>query len=90
MELYKIQIIETIILSPKNFNISGLSDLLKSNKQFHQLCKKLYLKYNCFDKIPDEYQLLMVVSTTAYICMNKNRNKDQLEVYLNEPIELKK
>ena len=85
-----IKVIEGPTSKTKNFNISGLSDLLKSNKQFHQLCKKLYLKYNCFDKIPEEYQLLMVVSTTAYICMNKNRNKDQLEVYLNEPIELKK
>jgi hypothetical protein len=41
-------------------------------------------------KIPDEYQLLILVSTTAYICINKNKNKDQLENYLNETIELKK
>ena len=73
----------------KNFNITGLSDLLKANIQFHQLCKKLYLKYGCFDKIPEEYQLLILVATTAYVCKNKNSNKSELEAYLNETIEFK-
>ena len=85
-----IKVIEGPTTRTKNFNISGLSDLLKSNKQFHQLCKKLYLKYNCFDKIPEEYQLLILVSTTAYICINKNKSKNEIENYLNETIELKK
>ena len=85
-----IKVIEGSTARTKHFNISGLSDLLKSNKQFHQLCKKLYLKYNCFDKIPEEYQLLILVSTTAYICINKNKGKNELETYLNETIELKK
>ena len=84
-----IKLIEIPTSRTKNYNISGLSDLLRSNKQFHQLCKKLYLKYGCFEKIPEEYQLLVLVATTAWICRNKNLNKDSLEAYLNEPVQLK-
>jgi hypothetical protein len=83
-----IKLIEIPTSRTKNFNITGLSDLLKANKQFHQLCKKLYLKYGCFEKIPEEAQLLMLVSTTAYVCKNKNAGRNELEKYLNEPIEL--
>ena len=84
-----IKLIEIPTSKTKNFNITGLSDLLKANIQFHQLCKKLYLKYGCFDKIPEEYQLIILVSTTAYVCKNKNCNKSELDAYLNETINIK-
>ena len=87
--LQSIKLIEIPTSRTKNYNISGLSDVLRSNKQFHQLCKKLYLKYGCFEKIPEEYQLFILVITTAWICRNKNLNKDSLEAYLNESIEIK-
>jgi len=85
-----IKLLEIPTSRTKNFNITGLSDMLKSNKQFHQLCKKLYLKYGCFEKIPEEYQLLVLVATTAYVCKNKNSGRNELELYLNEPIVLPK
>ena len=83
-----IKLIEVPTAKTKNFNITGLSDLLKSNKQFHTLCKKLYLKYGAFDKIPDEYQLIILVSTTAYVCVNKNKGKNELDAYLNESVNI--
>ena len=64
--------------------------MLKANKQFHQLCKKLFLKYGCFDAVPAEYQLVLLVTTTAYVCKNKNAGRNELEAYLNEPIVLPK
>jgi len=85
-----IKLLEIPTSRTKNFNISGLSDMLKSNKQFHQLCKKLYLKYGCFEMVPPEYQMVLLISTTAYVCRNKNANKDSLEAYLNESVELPK
>ena len=85
-----IKLIEIPTSRFKNFNITGLSDMLKSNKQFHQLCKKLYLKYGCFDNVPPEYQLVLLVATTAYVCKNKNSGRNELELYLNEPIVLPK
>ena len=48
----------------------------------------MYLKYNVFNKIPPEYQLCILVSTSAYICINKNKNKDTLEAYLNETVQI--
>ena len=69
------------------YDISGLSELLKANPQFHSLLKQLYCKYNCFNKIPPEMSLLLIVTTSAYVCSNKNKNKKQFEQYLNEPMK---
>ena len=68
------------------YDISGCADMLKANPQFNALMKQLYVKYNVFSKIPVEFQLLLLVSTTAYICSSKNKNKHQLEEYLNAPL----
>ena len=81
-----LKLLELPTSKTKYFNISGLSDLLKSNKEFHSLTKQLYIKYGVFNKIPVEYQLTILISTTSYICININKNKDSLEAYLNEPI----
>jgi len=81
-----IRMVEGASSYSNRYDIRGCSDLLKSNKQFHSLCKQLYVKYKVFSKVPPEYQLLMLVSTTAYICNHKNKNKESLETYLNQPI----
>ena len=70
----------------KKYDIRGCAELLQSNKQFHSLCKQLYVKYKVFSKVPCEYQLIMLVSTTAYICNHKNRNSDNIENFLNQQI----
>lgn len=82
-----IKLMEIPTSQTKNLNISGLSDMLKANKQFNQLCKKLYLRYNCFEAVPDEYQLIILVATTAYVCRNKNAKKSEIDIYLNEEIK---
>ena len=71
----------------ENYNLSGLSILLKSNKKFNTLCKQLQLKYNLFVNVPPEIQLVLIISTTAVLCINKNKNKAELNSYLDEPIE---
>ena len=67
-------------------DISGCAEMLKANPQFNSLMKQLFVKYNVFHKIPCEFQLLLLVTTTAYICSNKNKHKAQLETYLNTPV----
>jgi hypothetical protein len=67
-----IKIIEVATAKFENYNLSGLSDALKSNPQFKSLCTQLYLKCNTFSVIPTEYQLIFIISTTAYICKIKN------------------
>ena len=79
-----IRIIEGVSTNTK-YDIRGCVDLLKTNKQFHSLCKQLFIKYNVFSAVAPEYQLIILVSTTAYIANQKNRNKASLNSYLDEP-----
>lgn len=69
------------------YNISGLSELLKKNPQFTQLSKQLYLKYKVFSKIPPEYQMLMLVSTSAWICLETNKKALNNNVSINNTID---
>ena len=48
--------------------------------------KQLFVKYNVFHKIPPEFQLVLLITTTAYICSSKNKNKANLEQYLQQPV----
>ena len=70
----------------KNYDIRGCADLLKANKEFHNLCKQMFIKYGVFSSVPAEYQLLLLVSTTAYVCAGKNKNKGAMNDYLNATI----
>jgi hypothetical protein len=81
-----IKLIENVSSVSSNYDIRGCADLLKSNKQFNTLAKQLFIKYNVFSSVPAEYQMILLVSTTAYICTNKNKNKHQIDAYLNETI----
>jgi hypothetical protein len=77
------------ISSYTKYDISGCADILKSNKQFHTLCKQLYIKYKVFSNIPPEWSIIILVSTTAYMCKVKNSRKKELNIFLNEKIEPK-
>jgi hypothetical protein len=81
-----IKLIEGVCANTKNYDIRGCADLLKNNKQFHSLCKQLFIKYNVFSAVPCEYQLILLVSTTAYMCTQKNKNKSQLNSYLDATV----
>ena len=80
-----IKLIEGVSTYTK-YDIQGLADLLKVNKQFHQLSKQLFIKYGLFKAVPLEFQMVIMVSTTAYICNCKNKRKGELYDYLNRPI----
>jgi len=75
------------VSSYTKYDISGCADMLKANKQFHTLCKQLYIKYKVFSNIPPEWSIVILVATTAYICKNKNTRKKELEIFLNTKIE---
>ena len=81
-----IKLVEGASAMTSNYDITGCAALLKSNKQFHNLAKQLFIKYNCFSSVPPEYQMIMLVSTTAYMCANKNRQKSSINAYLDEKI----
>ena len=74
------------ITSKTKYNISGLSNILKSNKQFNSLCKQMMLKYNCYSNVSIEYQTLLIIISSVYITVQKNSNRQNIENYLNEKI----
>ena len=84
-QLYYIDIYQPITAKTK-FNVRGLTDLLKSNKQFNSLSKQIFLKYNCYSNVSPEYQILLIIVSSVYITVNKNNNRSSVESYLNEKI----
>lgn len=81
-----IKLIEGVSSNTKKYNITGLSDMLKANKEFHNLIKQMYIKYGCFDNVPPEAQLVLIIATTAYICRSTNLKREELNQYLNQPM----
>ena len=68
------------------YDVSGLSTVLKLNSKFNSMCQKLLLKYNCFLNTPIEYQMIMIVTTSVYLTIQKNQCKPALNEYLNQKI----
>ena len=83
-----LKMIEGYSAKTKTYNISGLSDLLRMNKQFNSLCKQLMLKYGTFMNTPIEIQTGIIVVTSAYIMVQKNNKKNELNNYFNEEIKI--
>ena len=81
-----LNLIEPMTIKTKNCNITGLSNLLKSNKQFNSLTKQMLLKYGCYSNVAPEYQILLIIVSSVYITVNKNNNRSSIESYLNEKI----
>ena len=78
--------IEPLTSKTKNFNLNGLTNLLKSNKQFNSLFKQMMLKYGCYNNVSVEYQTLLIIISSVYITLQKNSNRQNIENYLNEKI----
>ena len=79
-------LIEPITKNTQKFNIIGLSDILKSNKQFNSLAKQMLLKYGCYSNVGPEYQVLLIIISSVYVIVNKNNNRESINNYLNEKI----
>ena len=69
-----------------DYDISGLSFLLKSNPQFISLAKQLFIRYNVFSHVPIQYQMCMCIISTSYLCIQKNKNKSSINSYLDEKL----
>ena len=84
-----VKVIEsTSSLTP--YDVSGLSVILNQNKEFSRLMKMLFLKYGCFNKIPIEMSIVLLVGTSSMLCINKNKNKDKINQFLDEKIDTMK
>ena len=64
-----INLIEPMTAKTK-FNIRGLTDLLKSNKQFNSLTKQMFLMYGFYSNVGPQYQALLIIVSSVYITIN--------------------
>ena len=78
-----IKLIENVSAVSPRYHVRGMSLMLQSNPQFKKLSKILFVKYNVYQNIPPEFQMLMLVSTCAMLANNKNRGKAEIDAYLN-------
>lgn len=67
-------------------NIKGTADLLRQNKEFYKLTKMLYIKYKCFDAIAPEWQLVILITTTALYARQKNISCIENTNFLDEEV----
>ena len=84
--IQSIKVIEGVSSYTKLYNVQGLADMLNMNPEFKNLMSLLFIKYHVFSAVPIEYQLVMIVSTTAFICRQKNLSKGQINDFLNQKI----
>lgn len=72
-----LQMVEGATALTKNYDLTGLSAILRQNPQFNALMKQLMVKYNSFSKIAPEYQAIFIVVTTSYVVCLTNKQKKQ-------------
>ena len=75
-------VVEGVTTNFKNYNLTGLTDLLRGNIQFNQLCKVLCAKYNVIGSTPPEALFVLTLASSVYIVVSQNR----ITAKLNEPV----
>ena len=81
-----LNVVEATSSNFKQYNLTGLSAVLKNNIQFNQLVKVLCAKYSVFNSTPPEALLALTLASSIYIVVHENRLKEEL----NQPIEASK
>jgi hypothetical protein len=70
----------------RDYDVSGLTEMLRSSKEFNDILKVLSLKYSGnFGQVPPEAQMALILIGTAYICMSKNRMERRLNESFTMP-----
>ena len=71
---------------PTRCNITGISTMLKLNPNFTSILKKLILKYDLSTSTSPEIQLIIIITTSLYMTVQKNNSKIEINNYLNQKI----
>ena len=73
---------------PTAYDISGISNILRTNPNVDKLLKQIILKHNLAGNTSPELQLLIIVITSTYMVIQQNKIKKREEInqYLNQKI----
>ena len=66
---------------PTRCNITGISTMLKLNPNFTSILKKLILKYDLSTSTSPEIQLIIIVTTSLYMTIQRNQQNTQINEY---------
>ena len=69
------------------YNIKGLSKMLRESPQFSKLCKQLYVKYKVFGSVPPEAQMGLLIMSSTWVCLEKNKKESHNQSTLNSTID---
>ena len=84
---YIINVIEKMSLMTKDYDLTGLSETLRNNREFCDLIRLLSIKYGTFQNVSPEIQMGIIVISTSYITIMTNRHrKKMLEEQLKNQI----
>ena len=72
------QVVENMSMRFKDYDLSGLTDSLKNNKEFLDLMRLLSVKYHVFSNVPPEIQISIIVISTSYLVIMNNRNQKKM------------
>lgn len=86
MVLSAIRMAEAASSRTPRFDITGTADMLQGNVEFHRLVKQLSIRYRVFSRLPPEYQLALMITSTAMIARNANQRRHDIEGMLNVPL----
>jgi hypothetical protein len=84
--LTAIQVTEGISSRTQNFDITGTANALRQNPEFYRLCKLCWIKYKVFSNCPPEFQLALIVGSTALMMRQQNSKKKVVSSMLNTPL----
>ena len=82
---HSISLLENFTINTK-YNIKGLSSMLKLNNQFMNLTNRLMLNYDFFKSTPSEYQMVMCITTSIYLTIQKDQCRPALNEFMNQKI----
>ena len=61
------------VISAPIFDVRGTAAKLRLNTNWNRLCTQLWIKHNCFTNLPPEYQLIVILISTAVAQYKDNR-----------------
>jgi hypothetical protein len=86
MILSAIRVVETVSSRTERYDVSGTADMLAVNHEFKKIAKLLALKYKVYSQVPPEWQMMLIVFSTAMVARQTNIRKKEIDGMLSQPM----
>jgi hypothetical protein len=86
MILSAIRVVETVSSRTNRYDVTGTADMLAVNPEFKKLARLLAIKYKVYSQVPPEWQMMLLVMSTAMVCRSTNIKKAEINGLLDQPM----